>query len=244
MTSKTLSALGLLLMIGCSAEPTAPESAQSVASSAIQALTAQDDEALADCGRAVDSCEQNLPDEAPADACDQLAEHCDELRANLAEVREPAIGCWKEIEASGEIYGESLPSSVDAELAKCHELGQGASEDRDPVVRCAERIEGCLERVSRLPEAAAVSCDNISELCQRAAERAVEAAHARGQGKIEEARALNEHARNAEQESAEVEDTSDGDGVSDDGASVEQDRVRNERARQDRGEPTDDDSAE
>ena len=247
MTSKTLSALGLLLMIGCSAESAAPESAQSIASSAIQALTAKDDEALAQCGRAVDSCEQSRPDAAPADACERLAQHCDELQAHLTEVREPAVGCWKKIEASEQDGSQSLEGSVEAEMAKCHELEQGASEDRDPVVRCAERIEQCLERVSSLPESAAVSCDNIAELCQRAAERSVEAAHARGQGRIEEAEELNEHARKAEKESEEAaapEDQSEVDGVSDDGSSVEDEHVRNDNAPQDPGKPVDDGAEE
>ncbi|MET0412596.1 MAG: hypothetical protein ABW217_14935 [Polyangiaceae bacterium] len=233
MTSKTLSALGLLLIIGCSSESPAPESAQRIASSAIQALTAKDEEALAQCGRAVDNCRQNSPDAAPADACDRLVQHCDELRANLTEVREPAIGCWRRIEESERDGSESLGAAVDTELAKCHELERGAGEDRDPVVRCAERIEQCLERASSLPEAAAVSCENISEMCRRAAKSAVEAAHARGQGKSDEAKELNEHARKAEQESEDASETErSGVDATSDIPSVADEHARDDNARQ------------
>jgi len=192
MSSKVLSALGLVLFLGCQSE-TPQVGEQNQASASFQALTARDDAALAQCGRAVDNCNNNRPDAAPGDQCQRLAEHCAELQAHLAEVRKPAADCLET-----------------ADPATCEPLNDGAVEDGKTVIDCSARVEACLTRLAELPEAAAVSCDNISAACERVAALAAEAGEARARGD-ENASDIAKEARDKVEDLDDGEDTDDGD---------------------------------
>lgn len=179
MSSKVLSALGLVLIVGCQSE--APRAAdQGSPSAALQALTARDDAALAQCGRAVENCNERRPDAAPADVCQRLADHCDQLQAHLAEVRKPAVGCLKAVQACEEHAPDAARCSSDP--ASCEPLNTGADEDGATVIECSSRVEACLARVAELPESAGVSCENISAACERVATLVAAAGQARADG--------------------------------------------------------------
>lgn len=192
MSSKVLSALGLVLFLGCQSEAL-QVGEQNQASASFQALTARDDAALAQCGRAVDNCNENRPDAAPADGCQRLADHCAELLAHLAEVRAPAAECLET-----------------ADPATCEPLNAGAVEDGKTVIDCSARVEACLTRVATLPEAAAISCDNISTACERVAAKVAEAGQARARGD-ENANDIAKEARDLVDDLDDEADDADGD---------------------------------
>ena len=185
------------MFLGCQSEAL-QVGEQNQASASFQALTARDDAALAQCGRAVDNCNENRPDAAPAEGCQRLADHCAELLAHLAEVRAPAAECLET-----------------ADPATCEPLNAGAVEDGKTVIDWSARVEACLTRAAELPEAAAVSCDNISAACERVAARVAEAGEARARGD-ENANAISKEARDLVDDLEEDDVVSDGDDDADD----------------------------
>jgi hypothetical protein len=204
MSSKVLSALGLVLFLGCQSE-TPQVSEQNQTSASFQALSARDDAALAQCGRAVDNCNNNRPDAAPGDQCQRLADHCAELQAHLAEVRKPAADCLES-----------------ADPATCEPLNDGAVEDGKTVIDCSTRVAACLTRVAELPEPAAISCDNISAACERVAALAAEAGEARARGD-ENASDIAKEARDKVDELDDAEEDLDEDGDLDEDEDLDED---------------------
>jgi hypothetical protein len=167
MTRQASCALGLFLALACKSSGTSTANTTSRASAALEALVSQDEAVLAQCGRAVENCEEHQPDAAPAARCDRLATHCAEVLEHLAEVRSPAVGCWKGVQACEEHAPEQAQCSTDA--AACEGLDQGTAEDRAVVIECGEKVEACLTRAVEIPEAAAVACENMSAACDRVA---------------------------------------------------------------------------
>lgn len=214
MSSKVLSALGLVCALGCQSE-TPGVTEPSRASAALQALSARDDAALAQCGRATEACNERLPDAAPAGVCERLAEHCERLQAHLAEVRAPAVGCWKGVRACEEHAADAGQCSSPPEA--CEPLDTGASEDGATVIECGERVEACLTRVAELPDAAAVSCDNVAAACERVAELAAQAGRARAAG-ASNAADVAKQARDEVDELDESSDDEDAEESEDEGA--------------------------
>lgn len=154
-------ALGLAL--GCAAEGTKVDTQLSQASAAIDALTARDDTTVGLCAAAAARCSAELPDAAGSTACIRLTEQCEKLGERLAEVRGPAVGCWRGIEAC------EANAPADAECPdplQCEVLENEGEATRDPVVACAGRVEACLARAVEAPESA-VACDAIAASCER-----------------------------------------------------------------------------
>ena len=122
MKNVVLSAMGLMLALGCSkAEPEPKDTDLSRATAAIRALAERDGQAVAQCGRAVDACNERLPDAAAGDVCGRLAERCEALQERLAEVRSPAVGCWRAVEACEQNAPEQAQCSRDASLCEALE---------------------------------------------------------------------------------------------------------------------------
>ena len=87
MSAGKTCAFALLLALGCSAHTKSEASEASRASALLQALSANDEQKVAQCGQAVTRCEQELPDAAPhAAVCERLSQHCADLQQHLVAV--------------------------------------------------------------------------------------------------------------------------------------------------------------
>jgi hypothetical protein len=161
------SSLAVLLALGCSSAAKLEQGSELRASVALQALRAQDEGAVAQCGQAVQNCEQQLPEAAPTAVCQRLAEHCADLQQHLTEVRAHVVGCLNGVQACQEHAPEQAQCSRD--VTSCDPLAESSRKDRDSVLVCSDRVEACLTRVAALPESAAaeVSCENIAAACER-----------------------------------------------------------------------------
>jgi hypothetical protein len=170
MKNVMLTALGLLLGLACNkAAPEPNETDLSRASAAIRALAERDGQAVAQCDHAVDACNERLPDAAGDTVCEKLAERCEALQTRLAEVRSPAVGCWRAVEACEQKAPEQARCSRD--VSTCEALEQDVDVERAGAVECQARVEACLTRSADLPESALVACENIAAVCERAAAR-------------------------------------------------------------------------
>jgi hypothetical protein len=168
MKKLVVSSLGLLSVLGCAEIEPKPETRElSRAAAAIRALSELDDKAVAACQRAVDACEERVPDAAGVDVCERLAARCTALNERLAEERGPAVGCWTAIENCEQNTPEQAQCSRDP--ARCEGLADEVAQDRDKAVKCEARVQSCLTRAADLPEAALVACENIAAVCERAA---------------------------------------------------------------------------
>jgi hypothetical protein len=162
-----VSALGLLSAVACSkAETTSEAPPLSRAEAAIRALSTLDGEAVSQCERAVEACNERVPDAAPVDVCGRLATRCAALNERLSEGRGPAVGCWTALQAC-EAAPEQAQCTRDPSI--CEALGDEASTERDKLVECEAKVQRCLARSEDLPEAALVACENKAEACAHAA---------------------------------------------------------------------------
>lgn len=166
MSTRVTSGLAVLLALGCGSQTKVGQNAEPIpASAAIQALTAKDEQIVKQCGQAVQRCEQHLPDAAPSEVCQKLAEHCGGLQQHLDEVRAQALGCLNGVQACQEHAPEQAQCSRD--VASCQPLADGATEERETVIQCSDKVQACLLRVASLPAAAAISCENMAAACDR-----------------------------------------------------------------------------
>jgi hypothetical protein len=171
------SVFGLFGVIACntaSPEPDASQSGRAIA--AIRALGERDGAALAQCQRAVDACNERVPDAAGSGVCTRLAERCDALQDRLAELRGPAESCWRAVDACERHAPEQ--ASCPRDLSLCEALDQDASSDRDKTLECEARVQACVEHAESLPEAALVACENRAAACARVAENRANAGRA------------------------------------------------------------------
>jgi hypothetical protein len=201
----------LVLALGCSSQTKVGQNSDpNQVSTALQALTARDQRVVAQCGQAVQRCEEQLPDAAATDVCQRLSLHCGELQEHLDEVRAHVVGCLNGVQACQEHAPEQAQCSRD--ITSCQPLAEGADEDRDIVLQCSDKVQSCLTRVASLPAAAAVSCENMAAACERvsALVKEVGRERAEGDGKAEE------HAKKAHDAMDAVDD--DADEVGDDDA--------------------------
>lgn len=186
------SVLGLAFAMGCGSNATKSDVQLSQAEAAIEALAERDDASVGLCTAAAERCSADLPDAAGSTACARLTEECANLEQRLAEVRGPAVGCWRGVEACE----QNAPAEAECPAAEdCASLEEGLEEDRDPVVECATRVEECLARAVETPESG-VACENIQSACENIGGLAAEAARARGEGGAD-ADELNERAQAA-----------------------------------------------
>ena len=168
MRRAAVSAVGLLAGLACHAAPEQPkESVSARATAAIQALVARDADAVAQCQRAVDACNANVPDAAGSGVCARLADRCAAIQDRLAKLRGPAEGCWRAADAC-ERAPEQAQCSRDVSL--CEALDGDSSSERDKTLECEARVQACLVRASSLPDAALVACENMAAACDRVAE--------------------------------------------------------------------------
>ncbi|MEO8181784.1 MAG: hypothetical protein ABI895_23370 [Deltaproteobacteria bacterium] len=182
----------LLLALGCGSETKLGQNTEpNQASTAIQALTAKDEQVVTQCGQAVQRCEQQLPDATPSAVCQKLAEHCAGLQQHLDEARAHAVGCLKGVQACQEHAPEQAQCSRD--VASCQPLADGATEDRETVIQCSDKVQACLLRVASLPAAAAVSCENMAAACDRVSALVKQA----GQQRAEADPSAADHAKKA-----------------------------------------------
>jgi len=211
MTTRVVSGFALLLALGCSSQARVGQNADSnQVSTALQALTARDEQVVAQCGQAVQRCEQRLPDAAPSAVCEKLVEHCGELQAHLDEVRSHVVGCLNGVQACQEHAPEQAQCSRD--ITSCEPLAKGADADRDTVLQCSDKVQSCLIRVASLPEAAAVSCENMAAACERVSALLEQAGQERAKGDEKS----EEHAQNAHDAMDAVDEVDDGDDVGED----------------------------
>jgi hypothetical protein len=169
MRKVLLSALGLFGAIACNtATPGPGESLSAQATAAIRALGERDGQAVAQCQRAVNSCNTRLSDAAGSGVCARLAERCDALQDRLATLRGPAEGCFRAVDACERHAPEQAQCSRD--LSLCDALDEDASGDRDKTLECEARVQACLVRAESLPEAALIACENRAAACERVAE--------------------------------------------------------------------------
>ena len=212
MSTRKSCAFALLLALGCSSQSkTDPANEASGAGAALQAISVQDEQKVAQCGHAVTLCEQQLPDAAPpAAVCERLAQHCTELQLHLSEVREHAVGCLNGVLACQEHAPEQAACSRD--LVACEPLQAGAEQDRATVVACSDKVEACLTRIASLPEAAAGSCDNLAAACERVNALVAQTGRERAVGDEH----ANEHAQQAHDAMQGVDADDDADDAADD----------------------------
>jgi hypothetical protein len=204
MTARVASGFALVLALGCnSATKVGQNSDPSQASTALQALTARDQQVVGQCGQAVQRCEQQLPDAAPTDVCQRLAQHCDDLQQHLQEVREHVVGCLNGVQACQEHAPEQAQCSRD--ITTCQPLAAGADEDRDTVLQCSDKVQSCLTRVASLPAAAAVSCEHMAAACERVSALVKDAGNERANGNGD----AEEHAKKAHDAMDAVDDDAD-----------------------------------
>lgn len=169
MRKVLLSALGLLAGVACNGAKTDPGASPSGrAEAAIHALGERDGRAVAQCQHAVDACNAEAADAAGNAACARLAERCEALQNRLAELRGPAEGCLHAVDACERHAPEQAQCSRDVSL--CDALDEDASTARDKTLECEARVQACLVRAERLPEAALVACENMAAACDRVAE--------------------------------------------------------------------------
>jgi hypothetical protein len=160
--------LSISLAMGCSTSTPTSEASSGRSGAALKALEARDEATVAQCSRAVDACKAHLPDAAPAATCERIEQHCDALAAHIADLRAPAEGCWRAVQACEEHASAQAHCPRDA--ATCDALEGELKASRDPVVECSARVEACLARLPELPEQAAVACENIAASCDHAAD--------------------------------------------------------------------------
>jgi len=216
MTRQVTSGFALLLALGCGSQTKVEQDSDpQPVSTALQALAARDEQVVAQCGQAVQHCEQQLPDAAPSSVCQRLLEHCDELQAHLEEVRAHVVGCLHGVQACQEHAPEQAQCSRD--VSRCEPLAEGADEDRDTVLQCSDKVQACLVRVASLPEAAAVSCENMAAACERVSDLLEQAGQERARGDAK----ANEHARSAH-DAMDALDQEDENEDSDDAADVDE----------------------
>jgi hypothetical protein len=230
MKNVMLTAMGLLLAAACNkAAPEPNDTDLSRASAAIRALAERDGQAVAQCDHAVDACNERLADAAADTVCGKLAERCEALQTRLAEVRSPAIGCWRAVEACEQNAPEQAQCSRD--VSTCEAIEQDVDVERDGAVACQARVEACLTRSATLPEAALVACENIAAACERAAAREDAGAAA----PIEPPPVDSED----EDDGPSNEDGDDGDGDGDDADGVDRPQRPDVPRGRGRGEPAD-----
>lgn len=163
------------------------------ATTAMELLEDADTEAFESCRNSLEHC-LDLPDAAPSEVCSELADHCAALEERLAEVRGPAMGCWRGVQACLE---HAPPQAECHDTAnRCDELDDDLDEHRGPVVECSEKVQACLVAV---PEGGVYACDELAAACEHVGELAARAEEARAQG-----------ASNVEAMTEEVHDAVDG----------------------------------
>jgi hypothetical protein len=230
MTQTVLCALGLLLLAGCNSQTPRTQNSETLrASAALEALSSKDSVAVAQCDHAVENCEARLPDAAPSGVCERLAQHCSELQEHLREVRAPAVGCWKAVEACAEHAADQAQCNRDAAL--CEPVDVAVTEDRATVVECSVKVEACLSRAVDLPEAAMVSCENIAAACERVNALVTRA----GQARAQDAKEAAELAKAARQALDAIGDGGPGDDNDDPEDDQDGDNDGDQRARPDAG---------
>jgi hypothetical protein len=219
MTTRLAGGFALVLAFGCNS-PTklGPSGDPALASSAIQALTARDEQVVGQCGQAVQRCELQLPDAAPAAVCQKLVQHCEELQQHLSDVRDHVLGCLHGVQACQEHAPEQAQCTRD--IATCQPLADGANQDRDTVLQCSDKVQACLIRVASLPAAAAVSCENMAAACERVSALVEEAGRERAAGEQnaqEHAKQAHETMDAVDDEASEEDDDTDAQDMDDQG---------------------------
>jgi hypothetical protein len=155
------------------------------AEEAIHALESHDSDAVQACGRQVNECEDKSGD-AGSGACEQLEQHCQELADTLANVRGPAVSCWKTViqcVRHGERFASEGDAGADAggtcavKPRDCRHAGDDADEERSPVLECGQAVGECFQSVKEHADDAREVCADVSDDCHHICGAAVEASH-------------------------------------------------------------------
>lgn len=225
MRTIPFSTLGLFAGLACSTATTEPDTSLSAqATAALRALGERDSQAVAQCQRAVDACNGKVPDAAGSGVCTRLAERCDALQERLAELRGPAEGCLRAVDACERHAPEQAQCSRD--LSLCDALDQDVSADRDKTLECEARVQACLVRAEALPDAAMVACENMAAACDRVAENRANAGRADAGASSSDDSSGDDSSESDEDEasdggavdSSESDESDESDGDGDDGA--------------------------
>jgi len=174
-------------MFACSspAKNSASDPSLGEAEAAIHALESHDSDAVTACGRLVDACEDKLGD-AGSGACARLEQHCQELADTLANVRGPAVACWKDVIecvrqgesfASGSDAGDDAAGTCPVKPRDCVHAGGDADADRSPVLECGQAVRECFESVKQHADDAREECADVSDDCHHICGAAVESSH-------------------------------------------------------------------
>ncbi len=159
MTSRALvSILGLVVAVGaCSSE--ADEDVSSEAAQAIQAMEQADAEAVRDCESDATSCSSENANAEGEQACSHMKASCEDLEAQLAQVRERAVACWETVR-------ECAGGHCKASASQCHALGDTVGEARGPVLECGQNVRQCMHQAASAPaEGSLELCGALRQAC-------------------------------------------------------------------------------
>lgn len=172
--------VGICMVIAACNGAEGPSADMAEASLAIQTLEAADAEAVEGCLQAAAICADKVSKNAPADLCARIEAQCSALEDTLADVRAPAVGCWKGIEMCR--MNASAQAACPDEAEVCDAFDDEIDNNRKPVIECSEMVEECLEAAGRLPDNAGEACDVLANACVEVGEMAAEAEAARARG--------------------------------------------------------------
>lgn len=141
--------LAAFLLLGCStgspsASPTESASPADVgtAASALRRLGQNDAQAVERCRTAAERCAARSGDGGLNGICERIADHCDELEAELAEARAALEECLSAAAACEAAATDD--AECEDERAACDELTPGFERRRGNTLECSNQAEQCL----------------------------------------------------------------------------------------------------
>jgi hypothetical protein len=142
-----LKLLSPLILLACSTPaPSASNQAPPLGSSneALRQLGKQDADDVQSCRRAAERCEEAAADSGSSAVCGQITEHCDDLEAQLAQVRSELEQCLANAAQCEQTATD--PAQCQAVRDACAPARESFRGRRGATLQCADRAEQCFTR--------------------------------------------------------------------------------------------------
>lgn len=144
-----------LALAACSASDADPISQ---ADQAIKAMEEADAALVQACVAKAQGCEEKHGENAVA-TCDGIETSCEQLDAELAQIRDRAVTCW---ESSRECQGEECSQAK----AQCQILSDTVGEARSKVGECGQHVQACMLQAAGAPDTAMLGvCAELQAAC-------------------------------------------------------------------------------
>jgi hypothetical protein len=145
-----LKLLSPLILLACSTSAPSPSNEANQApplgssNEALRQLGKQDADDVQSCRRAALRCEESVADSGASGVCDQINEHCDDLEAQLAQVRAEFEQCLASAAQCEQTATD--PAQCQAARDACAPAHESFRNRRGATLQCADRAEQCFTR--------------------------------------------------------------------------------------------------